>query len=35
MITTTTFDPADRTRSFELVAEVCGLASAGVAAAAG
>jgi luciferase family oxidoreductase group 1 len=27
MITTTTFDPADRTRSFELVADLAGLAS--------
>jgi alkanesulfonate monooxygenase SsuD/methylene tetrahydromethanopterin reductase-like flavin-dependent oxidoreductase (luciferase family) len=26
MITTTTFDPADRTRSFELVADLAGLA---------
>ena len=35
MITTMTYDSADRWHSFEIVAEVCGLASEGVAAAAG
>jgi luciferase family oxidoreductase group 1 len=35
MITTMTYDSADRWHSFEILAEVCGLASAGVAAAAG
>jgi len=35
MITTMTYDSADRWHSFEIVAEVCGLAAQGVAAAAG